>query len=45
MFGFFKNNKSKQNKSKIRNLIDECGYEQAVRIAAGSIIEKLPEAE
>ena len=45
MFGFFKKNKSKQNKSKIQNLIDECGYEQAVRFAAGSIIEKLPERD
>lgn len=37
MFGFFK-----KKKSKIQQLIDERGYEAAVAIAAGSVIERIP---
>lgn len=37
MFGFFK-----KKKSKIQQLIDERGYEGAVAIAAGSVMERIP---
>ncbi len=39
MFGFFKKSKSK---SKIQQLIDERGYEGAVLVAAGSVVERIP---